>query len=349
MKRMIAIGVLFLLHAYTSGAQVFVVDPVKGSDKASGNPAEPFRSLKRAAAAAAEYDGGDTVRIRLLPGLYLLDDKIVITRKQGILHSGSVYMIEAVVLPDDPLWTPAKMPVILSVSTNNSAVQFPHASGFIAATDHVVIRGLKFLGNTNPETKYYYPIAREDTIYHGLDIAQCYFIGERNSTPIQGAVWAHGAGVHVDHCIFYGCKNALLLFKAIRDFSVIHSIIIGAYEAAVWFGPFTSAFTFRDNIVFDCNFFWLRPEGTNPGYVFNNSVIANNKHYAGMYMNSGGLAAVDKNNFKENNIRKKAKVVLNEVGLDGQQKGYLHLSPTSDGYEIPAGIFSAGVRGEGEE
>ncbi|MBO9591819.1 MAG: right-handed parallel beta-helix repeat-containing protein [Niabella sp.] len=339
MKRIIAIAILFLLCAHLSRAQVFIVDPLKGSDEASGSVAAPFKSLKKAAAVAAEYDGGDTVRIRLLPGLYTLEDKIVITRKQSTRHPGSAYLIEASVLPDDPLWTPAKMPVIQSVSPNNSTVQFPHASGFIAATDGVIIKGLKFLGNANPETRYYYPVAREDTIYKGLDIAQCYFIGERNSAPIQGAVWAHGAGINVSHCIFYGCKNALLLFKAISNFSVTHSIIVGAYEAAVWFGPFTAPFVFRDNIVSDCNFFWLRPEGTDPAYVFSNSVIANNKHYAGVYRNTGGLAAVDNNNFKENHIRKTATVILNEVGTEGLQKGYLNLSAQSDGSDIDAGIF----------
>jgi hypothetical protein len=37
----------------------------------------------------------------------------------------------------------------------------------------------------------------------------------------------------VDHCIFYGCKNALVLIKSVRDFSMPHSIVSGAYEAAV--------------------------------------------------------------------------------------------------------------------
>ncbi len=345
MKRIIAIGILFLLCAHLSRAQVFVVDPLKGGDGASGSVAAPFKSLKKAAAAAAEYDGADTVRIRLLPGLYTLEDKIVLTRQQSVRHPGSVYLVEASVLPDDPLWTPAKMPVIQSVSPNNSMIQFPHASGFIAATDRVIIKGLKFLGNANPETRYYYPVTREDTIYSGLDITQCYFIGERNSAPIQGAVWAHGAGINVSHCIFYGCKNALLMFKAIRDFSVTHSIIVGAYEAAVWFGPFTAPFVFRGNIVSGCNFFWLRPEGSDPAYVFNHSIIANNKHYAGVYLNKGGLAATDKNNFEEHDIRKTATVTLNEVGLDGLQKGYLHLSPISEGYEMPAGIFIDRVKG----
>jgi hypothetical protein len=82
-----------------------------------------------------------------------------------------------------------------------------------------------------------------------LTISQCYFIGEKNSSPVQGAIWAHGAGIHVDHCIFFGCRNALILIRSIEGFSLTNSIIVGAYEAAVWFGQFKSPVILRDNIV----------------------------------------------------------------------------------------------------
>jgi hypothetical protein len=58
-------------------------------------------------------------------------------------------------MPDDKEWTPAKMPVIQSVSANNSADQFPHAVGVLVGGNNVTIRGLKFLGNPNPTVKYY--------------------------------------------------------------------------------------------------------------------------------------------------------------------------------------------------
>ena len=337
-------GMLIIMYT-RADAQLFFVDPVKGSDNASGSSAAPFASLEKAADAAAALPQGATITIRLAPGLHLLKDKVTITSKGAHLSDGRL-IIEAAVMPDDTAWTPAKMPVIQSVSGNNNDPnhKFPHCVGLLIATNDVVLRGLKFTGNANPDVTYYYPVKKEDTLCHGLKISQCYFIGEKNTAPIQGAIWAHGPGTGVEHCIFYGCKNALLLFRGIKDFSLTHSIIYGAYEAAVWFGPFTAAFTFRDNIVSNCNFFWLRPENTYPEYTFSNSVIANNKHYTGIYRAAGGLLPIEKNNFKEERIRKTASVVLNEVELDGLKKGDLQLSSGSDGYDIPAGIFSSAIK-----
>ncbi|WP_230379652.1 hypothetical protein, partial [Microbacterium sp. ZXX196] len=69
--------------------------------------------------------------------------------------------IEAAVMPDDPEWLPGKMPVIQSASGNNSQTQFPHAIGFLVAAGNVALKGLKFIGNANPDVKYYYPVVRE--------------------------------------------------------------------------------------------------------------------------------------------------------------------------------------------
>ncbi|ANH79636.1 hypothetical protein A8C56_00395 [Niabella ginsenosidivorans] len=340
MKKSIGMFLTGLIVMTALHAQTFYVDPVNGSDQADGSSSAPFASLKRAAENVTRYQGDTTVVIKLLPGLYVLDDKIVLSREQK--NASSSFIIEAAVMPDDTGWTPSEMPVIQSLSGNNSTTQFPHAAGFLVATNNVSIRGLKFVGNANPATKYYYPVTREATIYTGLNISQCYFVGERNSAPIQGAIWAHGHGTTITHCIFYGCKNALLLFNAIRNFSVTHSIIYGAYEAAVWFGPYISDFIFENNIVTQCNFFWLRPEGTYPAYRFSSSLIANNKHFMGVYLNSGGLAESENRNQIEINIRKSGSVTLNEVTSDGMQKGYLNLSPNSDGHGYNAGILTTG-------
>jgi len=241
-------------------------------------------------------------------------------------------------MPDDPDWIPAKTPVMQSVSSNNSVAQFTHCAGFLVSRNNVSFKGLKFPGNSNPNVVYYYPITRENENLKGLEVSQCYFIGEKNSDPIQGAIWAHGGGTHVDHCIFYGCKNALLLFKSIKDFSVTNSIIDGSYEAAVWFGPFDSPFIFRNNIVTHCSYFWLRPEDTQPAYAFSNSLIVDNDHYMGFYTSHGPVEAL-KNSHTETAIQKSGKVILNEVKTQGMPNDYLNLTSESAGKDISAGIF----------
>ena len=203
MNRLFSFLVMFLfIFTNRLGAQTIFVDAIKGRDEAKGTIADPFASLEKAIALANGFSGNEPVTIRIFPGLYSLQHQLAI--RTGKIAADTVkYTIEAVVMPDDPDWQPTSMPVIQSVSPDNSTTQFVHAVGFLVAKNNVSFRGLKFLGNANPSVRYYYPITREDETSKGLEISQCYFIGEKNSAPIQGAVWAHGAGTKIDHCIFY--------------------------------------------------------------------------------------------------------------------------------------------------
>lgn len=329
--------IIFLSLVRDLNAQVVFVDAVKGNDEANGTITDPLASLEKAVALASDFTGKGQVTIKIYPGLCVLEDQLEIKTRKHV-DDTLKYSLEAAIMPDDPDWQPGKMPVIQSISPDNSQTQFPHAVGFLVSRNNVSFKGLKFLGNTNPNVLYYYPITRENDSYKGLEVSQCYFIGEKNSAPIQGGIWAHGAGTKIDHCIFYGCKNALLLFQSIKGFSVTNSIIYGAYEAAVWFGPYDSDFTFQNNIVSHCNYFWLRPEDTFPEYTFSNSMITDNKHYMGMYTRTG-LVEAKKNNHTETGIRKSGKIILTEVETNGLPKDYLNLSPQLDGQDINAGIF----------
>lgn len=328
--------ILLFILATRLSAQTIFVDAIKGHNEAKGTITDPFASLEKAIALASGLSGKEPVTIRIYPGLYSLQHKLEI--KTGKVADDTVkYTIEAVVMPDDTAWQPGSMPVIQSVSPDNSTTQFVHAVGFLVAKSNVCLRGLKFLGNANPSVRYYYPVTRENETLKGLEISQCYFIGEKNSAPIQGAVWAHGAATKIDHCIFYGCKNALLLFKSIRDFSITNSIISGSYEAAAWYWATGNDFEFRNNIVTNCNYFWLRAPNTFPTYTFSNSIITGVNQYMGFW--EKGLVPSEKNNHIETKIKRSGKILLSEVKTDGLPKDYLNLLPQSDGNELKAGIF----------
>lgn len=328
--------ILLFLSASRADAQTIFVDAVKGKDGAKGTLTDPFASLEKAIHLASGFTGKEPVAIRIYPGLYILQHQAEI-KTSKIADDTVIYTIEAVIMPDDPDWQPVSMPVIQSVSPDNSTTQFPHAVGFLVAKSNVSFRGLKFLGNSNPSVRYYYPITREKETCKGLEISQCYFIGEKNSAPIQGAVWAHGAATKIDHCIFYECKNALLLFKSIRDFSITNSIISGAYEAAAWYWGTGNDFEFRNNIVTNCNYFWLRAPDTSPTYTFSSSIITDVNQYMGFW--EKGLVPAEKNNHIETNIKRSGKILLSEVKTEGLPKDYLNLLPESDGNELNAGIF----------
>lgn len=330
----------FVLIAGSAKSQTLFVDAAKGKDDAKGTETEPLRSLEKAVIVASTFTGDEPVTIKLAPGLYLLTHQAIIPSFKKQTDTVK-YSIEAMVMPNDDAWSPAKMPVIQSVSANNKDYgHFNHCVGFQIERNNVSLKGLKFLGNASTDVEYYYPVERHNPELQGLEISQCYFIGEKNSSPIQGCVFAQGGGIHVDHCVFYGCKNAILVFVKIKDFSLTNSIIYGAYEGAVWFGYSESAdlpFTFRDNIVSNSNYFFVGYKGVHVNYAFNNSLIANNTHYMGF--NGNSISPDSLNKPKENNIRKTGAVILNEVTADGIPKNYLNLSASSAGNDIPAGIF----------
>ncbi|WP_460958316.1 hypothetical protein [Spirosoma litoris] len=328
---------LWVSFLFPLSAQTLYVDVTRGNDAAKGTLSDPLASLDKAVTLARDFSGNEPVTIKLQPGLYTLRQALEIKTRKA---SGDTarYNLEAVTMPNDPDWQPTKMPVIQSVSADNSTRQFAHAIGFLVAKNNVSFKGLKFLGNANPTVRYYYPITREEETLQGLEVSQCYFIGEKNSAPIQGAIWAHGGGTHVDHTIFYGCKNALLLFKSIKNFSLTNSIISGSYEAAVWFGPYDSEFVFRNNIVTNCEYFWLRAENTTPSYRFSNSVIAGNAHYMGFFGSKGAVEANSTNQI-EQGVKKTGTILLSEVKTNGLPTDYLNLLPQSAGYDLKAGIF----------
>ena len=331
---------VFMFTTRSAKSQTLFVDAIKGNDDAKGTVTEPLRSLERSVAITNTFAGDKPVTIKLAPGLYLLTQQVIVSSFKKQTDTVK-YTIEAMVMPDDTAWSPAKMPVIQLVSANNKDYgHFNHCVGFQIERNNVSLRGLKILGNTCPDVQYYYPVERHNQDLKSLEISQCYFIGEKNSSPIQGCVFAQGSGIHVDHCVFYGCKNAILVFVKIEDFSLTNSIIYGAYEGAVWYGYGASAdlpFTFQNNIISNSDYFFVGYKGVHASYVFNNSLVANNTHYMGF--NGDSIIPDTLNKPMENNIRKFGTVILNEVTSHGMPKNYLNISETSAGNDIPAGIF----------
>lgn len=343
-KLFLFISIVFASICQDGFSQTYFTDPLNGNDNNKGSSKEPFATLEKAVKEANESTGTGQITIKLFPGLYVLQDKLILNPVR-VINDTTKYTIEAVVMPDDTSWTAYKMPIIQSISTNNSATQFPHATGILVASDNVVIRGLKFIGNPksfsgSPNLKtYYYPISKENEKLKHLEVSQCLFIAEKNSAPIQGGIWAHGPETNVNNCVFYNCRNAILLFKSVEGFSITNSIIYGAYQSAIWMGPIQSNFVFKNNVITKCDYFWVRPENTSPKYQFSDCLISENNHYTGFYTNVGLIETSSNKNFKEMNVIKQGKVNLIEVNGDVLPDNILHLKPESVGYSLKAGIF----------
>lgn len=318
-------------------AQPYYVDANAGTPTNPGTHAEPFNSINLAVEKANALTGTGDIVIKIMPGLYSLEARVDINPVR-ILHDTSRYIIEAAILPDDPDWSPEKMPVIQSSLGNNSNTQFPHSTGLLVASERVTIRGIKFLGNPNPGVPYYYPISKENPDLRDLIISQCYFIGDKEAAKIQGAVWAHGPQNKISHCVFYGCRNAILLFNKVDGFAIEHNIIFGAYESAFWFGGDDPAFTFTNNVLANNARFLVGPKDFNYSSPFSRSVIANNEGFTA-YWSTEGLIDLPQPNIQLDNVITTGKVELqknNAVQLDTL---HLHLTEDSAGAQLKAGIF----------
>lgn len=345
MKKAYVLFIICLVFGGYTRGQILYIDAVKGNDGAGGGQTDPVASLEKAVLLARNFNAGEPVTFKIAPGLYILTRQLEIGSAKEPEDTGR-YTFEAVVMPNDSGWKPSLMPVIQSISANNTYQHFRHCAGFEIKRNNVCIRGLKFVGNANPATAYYYPIERDSASLRDLEVSQCYFIGERNSSPVQGAMYVQGADIHVDHCVFYGCKNALLVFDSIKGLVVTHSIIYGAYEAAVWHGDRSKSFqdvpfTFENNIVYGCNYFWREVKPSNLSlYTFRNSLISGNGHIlAEMDKNGGLIPFTGKETYKADGILTSGVVMLSDVKTEGLPKDYLNLLPASAGYDLHAGIF----------
>ena len=321
-------------------AEVFYVDPLKGQDSNAGTSDQPLATLPKAISLANSLTGEGPITIKLFPGYYVLTDIISISPARTIMNDAR-FTVEAAVMPDDEQWASEKMPVIQSISANNSDTQFVHATGFLVSTNCVTVRGLKFLGNPNPSVVYYYPISKENESLRGMEVSQCLFISDENSAPIQGGIWAHGPETDINHCVFYKCRNAILLFNSVDGFSITNTVIYGANESAIWMGPIESEFVFKNNVIANCHYFWVRPENTKPTCIFSDCLITDNDFHLGFYTDQGLVETSGDSDrgFKETNVVRSGKVKLVEKRGKEFPKEHLQLAPDSKGLELDAGIF----------
>lgn len=338
-KKFVVVYFLLLFCSSLAIAQTYYVDAQNGDDLNIGTSSAPFQSLEYAARQANLQTGNNAIVIRVLPGIYLLEDKVVINPVK-IMRDSTRYTIEAAIMPDDEQWSPEKMPVIQSSSDNNSTTQFPHATGMLVAADHVTIRGLKFLGNANPRADYYYPISKEDPSLRDLVVSQCYFIGDKEAAKIQGGVWAHGEGNVISHCVFYECRNGVLFFNNVDGFTIEYSIIYGSYESAFWFGPADYQFRFSNNIVAGNANFLVGPKELKYSSVFSSSVIVDNDGFVGYWSRAEQkVVQISKPDIELDQVTRSGRIILDTNDDVKPGKRHIHLSMNSAGANLGAGIF----------
>jgi hypothetical protein len=334
-------------------AETLYIDSRNGNDANTGAKEQPLKTLARAAELVnASTEAGPTI-IKLAPGLYDLSAKVLLQNTRAYSREQRL-IIEAAIMPDDPAWRPALMPVIISTEQpaklDSANVRGPATFGLQIEISHVTIRGLKFLGSAAAHNRYY-PIRRNGQTLEDLVVSQCVFVGDRHTSPIQVAVIAHGHGLVLEHCVFYECKNPVVFWEAEGGTStgnaMRYCLVSGGYQSGVWLVDTGEDFDFHHNVIIDSHFFLIREASNRRTYRLRDCIIANNRNYAG-YGSAGGPLTPSGSEapLQESNIVKTGNV---QIELDTPRpaelswhmpKYYLHIVPGTFGSELGAGLFA---------
>jgi hypothetical protein len=340
---LIALAVAFLNAVAAS--QIVYVNGRAGSDENAGTNERPVRTLRRAAEIVNGGSEPGPATIKISPGRYNLTESVTFggTRRYS---QESRLVIEASILPDDPQWKPALMPVILSTEDprkQGNSKDLTETYGLKIETSHVTIRGLKFMGNSL-DRNWHCCISRIGDDLDDLLVTQCMFIGDQDSRDIYCAALATGNRFVVDHCIFQKCHASTVFWDGPRGIagkgcSMRYSIVDGAYIAGVWTCQTAEDFEFHHNIVTRSDYFWIRKGTDGPRrYRVRDCIVTDNKHYSGYGVESGPTGQTGPEvTFEESNVVKQGRVTFETNRAAGL---YLRVTPGGLGSDLGAGLFT---------
>ena len=344
----IVFGVLVLaLSVPVTIGETLYVDGVSGNDGNPGTEEKPLLTIGKAAIIVNSKTEAGPTTIKVAPGVYNLSKAVVFENNRPYTKEKRL-TIEATILPDDPNWKPALMPVVLSTEVpqqwEKTKAQV-EASGLKIEISHVTIRGLKFLGNPVSPI-FYYPVFREGKNLEDLVVTQCLFIMDRNALSSNVAIIANGHGLVVDHCIFYNCRNPIVFWNAdggtSRNNAMRYCIVDGAYTSGVWVCQTAEDFEFHNNIITRSKYAWMRSSSNQRKYCLHNCIITDNESYSGecgsgWKLKTTGPGIV----YNEKDVIKTGKVVLemgNGIDLP-VPRNFLHVKPGTLGSKLGAGLF----------
>jgi hypothetical protein len=340
-KKALLINIILYIYILPAYSQAVYVDEVNGDDNNDGSEESPFYSIHKAIEIIQSGDN-DIYVMKINPGIYVLENYIPVSTEKDM--TGKRIVIEAGILPGDPSWTPEKMPVIVNKSKKGLIQGFDDwIVSFFIDESRVTIRGIKFSGYLYPNS-YYFPIARINKQKTDLLVKQCMFVADEHASHIQVAVIAHGNEIKVDHCVFYKVANGVVYWENADGSSIktgnalTNTIIIGGFSA-IWTSLPDDNFVFENNIVTDCNFFWIKNYFNETIYSIDNCVIVNNQHYQGVWYEEGVIPEAFEIN--ETNIIKEGEISLRLItDVDSPlPEDYLHILSKSIGYDLEAGLF----------
>lgn len=352
------IFVLFILIQTTVSAQdakEIFINSNSGNDQNSGIKASPLKSLSEAAKRVNSSEGKGAITIYLSGGVYGMAETVKFSPANWLFSKENRLTIRAEKLPDDSNWNPGDMPVMVSTmpfyiketnEKNEETGAFNY--GILIETSHVTISGLRILGEPVHESPFKsilirnYPIMWDGNDLEDLRVTQCLFLGNKITLPNHLGILSAGRELEVDHCVFYGIKDAVVMWNTPADkCKMHHNLFANTYGAIVWTWSTAEDFKFYNNVISNANVIWVLDKNEKNAFTIENSMIAGYKEL----VNKGGgpagfgeKANPDKLKFGKNVIVKKEGSL--EIEEDPTSRNYLNLLPGTPGSALGAGLFT---------
>jgi hypothetical protein len=345
-RGIICIAVSICFYCDILLAETIYVSSDQGNDTNPGTKDKPIQTIARAATIVNESNEPGPTTIKVAPGLYNLDQTVIFKNKRDYSENNRL-ILEAAILPDDPNWLPHLMPVIAvqQISkTSGGGMSGTETYSLKVKLNHVTIRGLKFLGNEVPNN-FHNCIERVGSKLDDLLVTQCMFQGDKDGADIYAATLATGNRFVVDHCVFKDCGACVVFWDGLEGIvgqgcAMRYCIVDSAYMSGAWTCQTAEDFKFHNNVITNCEYFWMRKDGDRQQYKINNCVIIGNKYFSGYGSAAGPSGQTGEEvSFEENGIIKNGKVLFED---NKKSRNYMHIVEDSTGSEFGAGLFIQG-------
>jgi hypothetical protein len=337
------------------GPKEIFINPDTGNDQNSGIKESPLKSLSEAAKRVSNYEGKGAITIFLSKGVYGMAETAKFSPAKCQFSKEERLTIRAEKLPDDAGWNPGDMPAMVStmpfdiIETNDKKEETGAFNyGILIETSHVTVQGLRILGEPVHETPLKnilirnYPIMWDGKDLEDLRVTQCLFLGNKITLPNHLGILSAGRELEVDHCVFYGIKDAVVMWNTPADKCQIHhNFFANTYGALIWSWSATDDLKFYNNVITNANVFWVMDKEEKNTFTIENSNITGFNEF----VNKGGGAAgfgekgnPDKLKFGKNVTVKKEGIL--KIDEDPTSRYYLQLQPGTSATELGAGLFT---------
>ncbi|MBP6181035.1 hypothetical protein [Flavobacterium sp.] len=330
------------------------LNPKTGKDTNVGTKENPLKTLSEASRRVNQASGEGAITVYLSSGVYGMNETADFNPVNKKFSKTNRLIIRAEIVPNDINWKPSDMPILISTmpfsveKNDKGEVTGGQNFGILIQNSHVTIQGLRVLGepvHENPSKGILirnYPIVWEGKNLEDLRITQCLFMGDKIAIPNHLAVLANGKALEVDHCVFYGVKDAVVMWNnPATESSMHHNLIIDSYGGVVWTWSATSDFKFYNNVISNANVLWILDKAEKEFFLIENSIIVGYNSY----VNKGGGPQGFGENANPEKLKAGKDVILKKEGRleiieDQTDTLYLHIKPGTLGSNLGAGLFA---------